>query len=152
MTWKEFLTCEYNLANNRQVRMLANYNILGCRVLKCWTKAANCSREEKWLNENRLLESAKQTLTSISFFGLTEYESLSQFLFEKTFGDKMKFLEPLVDGNHTKYELSEEYRNISNIKENNHLDIQLYEFTKKLFFKRVNYFKLKATQDLIKVS
>ena len=35
----DFLKCEYNLANNRQVRMLADYNRIGCDKLKCWLKS-----------------------------------------------------------------------------------------------------------------
>ncbi len=44
--------------------------------------------------ENDLLENAKKNLVSFSFFGLTEYQRLSQYLFEKTFKNKIKFSQP----------------------------------------------------------
>ena len=136
----EFLRCEYNLANNRQVRMLANYNKLGCNKLKCWLKTSNCSVEEKWQYDHELLESAKETLSSFSFFGLTEYQLLSFQLFEKTFEYKLRFSSSFpeqIESLGLKL-LESEYKDFKNqINENNHLDIEFYEFAKKLFFQRV---------------
>lgn len=150
-TWQEFLSCEYNLANNRMTRMLANYNLLGCRILKCWTHDGKCNEEEKRMQEKRLLESAKQTLLSMSFFGLTENQSLSQYLFEKTFKGVMRFTKK-VDDPVNEYENSEEMKSLDVIRRNNHLDIQLYEFARDLFFKRINYFKEKDSRNtLIKI-
>ena len=146
ITWKDFLTCEYNLANNRQVRMLANYNILGCKVLKCWTKSSVCSSKDKHINEQKLLQSAKNTLVNqLSFFGLSEYQNLSEYLFIKTFGEnKFKFSVSIRDLNQTTA-LNATINGhagiyIEKIRENNHLDIQLYEFAKEVFFKRVEFF------------
>lgn len=141
----EFLSCDYNLANNRQVRMLANYNILGCDALKCWTRSVTCSKELKNYYEQKLLQSAKHTLVGLSFFGLTEYPKLSEYLFLKTFKeDKFKFIEPIKEINQTiadivlKHE-AEKYMN--KIIENNRLDIELYDFAKELFFNRVNFYR-----------
>ena len=49
--------------------------------------------------ENDLLENAKKNLVSFSFFGLTEYQRLSQYLFEKTFKNKFKFSQPFSEIN-----------------------------------------------------
>ena len=49
--------------------------------------------------ENDLLENAKKNLVSFSFFGLTEYQRLSQYLFEKTFKNKIKFSQPFFEIN-----------------------------------------------------
>ena len=67
--------------------MLANYNILGCNALKCWTKTANCSKKLKEYYDRKLLQSAKHTLVGLSYFGLIEYPKLSEYLFLKTFGE-----------------------------------------------------------------
>ena len=146
VTWVEFLKCEHNLANNRQVRMLANYNEIGCDKLNCWLKSSECSPELKRKYEQELLESAKKTLLSFSFFGLAEFENLSFYLFEKTFENKLKFsanhikqreslVEKLFSSNYSSYE--------NEINENNHLDLKLYEFANTLFFERVNFFFIK---------
>jgi heparan sulfate 6-O-sulfotransferase HS6ST1 len=144
LTWKNYLDCEYNQANNRQVRMLANYNILGCNVLKCLTKSSKCSIRQKYINQQKLLLSAKRTLIDIDFFGLVEYQKLSEYLFIKTFSEnKFKFSVSAVDLNETiamNSLNSEAGSNLEQIAENNHLDIQLYQFAKELFFKRIEFF------------
>lgn len=145
ISMQEFLKCDVNLGNNRQVRMLADYNVIGCTALKCWTKSANCSQKMKEFNEQKVLHSAKHTLLGLAFFGLTEYQTLSEFLFVKTFGDnKFKLSEPIIEKKDTQASISmkgEAGKYIDRIKSNNHLDIQLYEFAKEIFFKRVAYFK-----------
>jgi hypothetical protein len=139
LTWQEFLNCEHNLGNNRQVRTLANYNIIGCSVLKCWLKSSNCSHELQKIYEQKLLQSAKHTLLGLSFFGLAEYPQLSEYLFIKIFDEnKFKFKKSFaITGDHT----GDTGGFIDEIKKNNHLDTQLYEFAKELFFKRVEYFQ-----------
>lgn len=145
VSWVNFLNCENNLANNRQVRMLANHNILGCNALKCLVESTNCSSELKLLNQQKLLESAKHTLVGLAFFGLTEHQELSEYLFLKTFNEnKFQFTQPIKDINETIAKKSldgEASKYIERIKEKNNLDIELYNFAKELFFKRVNYFK-----------
>jgi hypothetical protein len=34
-TWEDFINCDFNQANNRQIRMLADYCEIGCETLKC---------------------------------------------------------------------------------------------------------------------
>lgn len=64
------MACPYNLANNRQTRMLADLSIIGCY---------NSSLSS--VDRDRLmLASAKHNLKHMPFFMLTEYQKVS-FLF-----------------------------------------------------------------------
>jgi heparan sulfate 6-O-sulfotransferase HS6ST1 len=142
--WSAFLDCEYNLANNRQVRMLANYYELGCGKLKCWIKGSNCSLALKKRYEEDILENAKKNLVSMGFFGLAEYQSLSQYLFEKTFQNRFMFTKAF-SVNKERVGLESVglklkcYKN--DIYERNSLDVRLFEFARRIFFERVHYFK-----------
>jgi hypothetical protein len=151
-TWNDFLKCEYNLANNRQVRMLANYNEIGCGALRCITKSSNCSEEMKNYYDELLLESAKKSLLSFTFFGLSEYQNLSFLLFHKIFSNQLKF-----KNNFSKQKVtlgksllgSKFHVYLNEINENNKLDIKLYEFGKKMFFERLSYFQIIDLQSII---
>jgi len=135
----EFNNCKWNLAPNRQVRMLANlgyqcyHNIIPINL----TSAAYHHRMSK------LLESAKANLEySFSYFLINEYRLLSQYLFEHTFG--LKFNKKFVQKEATK--ASSAYKSLTKaelakIVELNKYDIQLFNFAKKLFLQRINYFK-----------
>jgi heparan sulfate 6-O-sulfotransferase HS6ST1 len=139
VTWKEYTSCRHNLGNNRQVRMLADYNELGCKSLKCLT--GECTSNETYYFERRLLESAKKTISSMRFFGITEFQENNQYLFEKTFNGIFKFLKPLEQ---IKYNISNYSNNETNIEDAvrlNKLDIELYEYAVKLFLQRVNDYK-----------
>ena len=143
-TWDDFLNCDHNQANNRQVRMMADYNEIGCECLHCWTQNENCSQEMKNSNEEKILENAKTNLRSLSFFGLAEYQELSQYLFEKTFQDTLKFSKNLtLDKRRQSSELVEtEFKNHQNIiAEKNSLDIVFYKYAEKIFFARISYFQ-----------
>ena len=96
-TWQTLLDCEYNRAVNQQVRMLTDFEQIGCDVLNCWLKSNNCTQSQKKFSESRMLESAKNTLKSMKFFGITEYQELSEYLFEKTFDYKYKFSNTPID-------------------------------------------------------
>ena len=94
-TMQELIECEHNVAFNMQVRMLADYDDIGCHSLHCWMN--QCPLVVRVSNEKKLLESAKQTLVSMKFFGLTEYQELSEYLFEKSFNDKYKISTTTID-------------------------------------------------------
>ena len=147
-TWKDFLACDYNQANNRQVRMLADFFEIGCNSLDCWTKSEkNCSKDMKSSYEAKILENAKKNLRSLSFFGLTEHQSLSQYLFDKTFQKNLKFSENSIGLAEENERLSSkllefEFKNYRNeIIARNTLDIALHEYAEKIFFARVSYFQ-----------
>nr|KAF7409184.1 hypothetical protein H0235_014036 [Vespula pensylvanica] len=73
---EQFMECPYNLASNRQTRMLADLSIVGCY---------NSTLSS--LDRDRLmLASAKHNLQFMPFFMLTEYQKVGQYSFEETFG------------------------------------------------------------------
>lgn len=79
----EFLACPFNLAFNRQTRMLADLTLVNCY---------NKSSMDTRTRENILLESAKKNLLNLAFFGIKERMEDSQFLFEQVFRLKFVFL------------------------------------------------------------
>ncbi|XP_056642304.1 heparan-sulfate 6-O-sulfotransferase 2 isoform X2 [Diorhabda carinulata] len=129
----EFMNCESNLGNNRQTRMLADLELVGCY------NRSYMSLDDR----NRiLLASAKKNLLSMAFFGLTEYQKISQYIFEETFN--LRFAVPFEQNNATvsSYTLTTLTSDQSEkIKKLNNLDIQLYSFAKKILFERFERLK-----------
>lgn len=135
ITFEEFIGCPWNLAFNRQTRMLADLRRVNCY------NTTGISTEKRG---KVMLESAMRNLREMAFFGLTEYQEESQYLFEKTFG--LKFQDPF-----TQFNLSETTAGtktpkfnssmLSQIKALNSLDLKLYEFARDLFFKRSKRFR-----------
>ncbi|XP_069069833.1 heparan-sulfate 6-O-sulfotransferase 1 isoform X2 [Pleurodeles waltl] len=128
-TLAEFMECPYNLANNRQVRMLADLSLVGCYNMS-------------FIPENKraqvLLESAKKNLKDMAFFGLTEFQRKTQYLFERTFN--LKFIRPFMQYNNTRaggVDLDND--TIQRIEELNDLDMQLYDYAKDLFQQRYQF-------------
>ncbi|XP_011844192.1 PREDICTED: heparan-sulfate 6-O-sulfotransferase 2 isoform X2 [Mandrillus leucophaeus] len=134
---KEFMDCPYNLANNRQVRMLSDLTLVGCYNLSVMP--------EKQRNKV-LLESAKSNLKHMAFFGLTEFQRKTQYLFEKTFN--MNFISPFTQYNTTRassVEINEEIQ--KRIEELNFLDMELYSYAKDLFLQRYQFMRQKEHQE-----
>ncbi|XP_071395491.1 heparan-sulfate 6-O-sulfotransferase 2 isoform X1 [Centroberyx affinis] len=123
---QEFMDCPYNLANNRQTRMLADLSLVGCYNVSAM------SEEERWAV---LLESAKRNLRGMAFFGLTEYQRKTQYLFERTFN--LEFIAPFTQLNGTRAAsvdvASETQRRIRQL---NRWDVELYEYARDLFLQR----------------
>uniref|UniRef100_A0A1B0G735 Heparan-sulfate 6-O-sulfotransferase n=1 Tax=Glossina morsitans morsitans TaxID=37546 RepID=A0A1B0G735_GLOMM len=135
VTLDEFAACESNLAVNRQTRMLADLALVGC-----YNKSSMTSHER----DRVMLASAKRNLAAMAYFGLTEYQKISQYIFEETFN--LRFAIPFEQHNTTVSALA--IHNLSNeqkrrIKELNSLDIQLYTFAKNLLFQRFETLKAK---------
>nr|CAI5853179.1 unnamed protein product [Callosobruchus analis] len=91
-----------------------------------------------------MLASAKKNLQSMAFFGLTEYQKISQYIFEETFN--LRFSIPFEQNNSTVSSstittLTPEQT--ERIAELNSLDIELYSFAKKLLFARFEQLKAK---------
>ncbi|XP_034545764.1 heparan-sulfate 6-O-sulfotransferase 2 isoform X1 [Notolabrus celidotus] len=125
-TLQEFMDCPYNLANNRQTRMLADLSLVGCYNVSAMNE------EERWA---LLLESAKRNLLGMAFFGLTEYQRKTQYLFERTFN--LEFIAPFTQLNGTRASGVEvpaetEHR----ILKLNRWDVELYEYARDLFLQR----------------
>lgn len=93
--------------------------------------------------EKVLLASAKKNLNSMAFFGLTEYQKISQYIFEETFN--LRFAIPFEQNNSTVSSSTLSTLTAAQsakISELNHLDIDLYNYAKKLLLERFE--KLKA--------
>ncbi|KAL7840589.1 hypothetical protein AOLI_G00259120 [Acnodon oligacanthus] len=128
-TLQQFMDCPYNLANNRQVRMLADLSLVGCY---------NLSTLPEKKRAQILLESAKKNLRDMAFFGLTEFQRKTQYLFERTF--RLRFIRPFVQYNSTRaagVDLDE--GTVRHIEELNELDMRLYDYAKDLFQQRYMY-------------
>ncbi|XP_027029371.1 heparan-sulfate 6-O-sulfotransferase 1-B isoform X1 [Tachysurus fulvidraco] len=128
-TLQQFMECPYNLANNRQVRMLADLSLVGCY---------NASTLPDKQRARLLLESAKKNLRDMAFYGLTEFQRKTQYLFERTF--RLRFIRPFVQYNSTRaagVDLDE--NTVQRIEELNDLDMQLYDYAKDLFLQRYQY-------------
>uniref|UniRef100_A0A914CBX9 Heparan-sulfate 6-O-sulfotransferase n=1 Tax=Acrobeloides nanus TaxID=290746 RepID=A0A914CBX9_9BILA len=124
----EFLSCPYNLAFNRQTRMLADLTLV-----HCYDKTAMPEKTR----DKIILESAKNNLRNMAFFGIKERMDDSQLLFETIFD--MQFTKSLADWNKTKsLNTPVTPLQMKIIQQKNALDIQLYEFALKLFEKRLN--------------
>lgn len=135
MPLDEFAGCESNLAANRQTRMLADLALVGC-----YNKTYMPSAER----ERIMLASAKRNLAAMSYFGLTEHQKISQYIFEETFN--LRFAIPFEQHNNTvststMNSLTAEQR--AKIDKLNALDIELYAFAKKLMFQRFERLKAK---------
>ena len=127
----EFMNCPFNSAINRQTRMLSSSGN-PCLPSVTYSNLVD-------------LETAKRNLQSMEFFGLTEYLSLSQRLFERTSYCRLhracsfqSYLEQDWSNNQTgdylegKLSASE----IARLRQMNSDDIELYQFARQLFFQR----------------
>ena len=135
ITLDEFMGCQWNLAINRQTRMLADL-----RLVNCYDSSGMSALKRRQI----MLQSAMKNLQAMSYFGLMEYQAESQYLFEKTFD--LKFFVPFsqVTQNETRAGKVLPTLNdsvLDQIKNLNSLDVELYALAKRLFFKRVTYFK-----------
>lgn len=120
------MDCAYNLASNRQTRMLADLSLVGCYNVSAM------SEEARWAV---LLESAKRNLRSMAFFGLTEYQRKTQYLFERTFN--LEFITPFTQVNGTRASSVEvPPKTQQRILQLNQWDVELYEYARDLFLQR----------------
>ncbi|XP_032887296.1 heparan-sulfate 6-O-sulfotransferase 1 [Amblyraja radiata] len=128
-TLKQFMDCPFNLANNRQVRMLADLSLVGCYNMSFITERKRAQI---------LLESAKKNLKDMAFFGLTEFQRKTQYLFERTF--HLLFIKPFIQFNSTRASgVETDNETFHRIEELNDLDVQLYDYAKDLFQQRFQY-------------
>ncbi|XP_074482757.1 heparan-sulfate 6-O-sulfotransferase 3-B-like [Sebastes fasciatus] len=133
----DFMSCPSNLANNRQVRMLADLSLVGCY---------NMSSVSELDRGRLLLASAKANLRNMAFYGLTEFQRKTQYLFERTFG--LRFIRAFTQINSTRAAsvgISEKVR--WRIEGLNALDVELYEYAKELFLRRYQYNRQRQHQE-----
>lgn len=137
-TWEgveldQFIDCESNLAVNRQTRMLADLSLIGCYDKDYMSKADR---------DRIMLASAKRNLQSMAFFGLTENQKISQYIFEETFN--LRFQIPFEQNNSTVSSSTMptlSATQAAKIVMLNNLDIELYKFAKKLMWERFEKLK-----------
>uniref|UniRef100_A0A224XP14 Heparan-sulfate 6-O-sulfotransferase n=1 Tax=Panstrongylus lignarius TaxID=156445 RepID=A0A224XP14_9HEMI len=138
VTLDRFMACSYNLAHNRQTRMMADLALVGCYNTSYMSP----------LERNRvMLASAKRNLAAMAFFALTEFQRIGQYVFEETFN--LRFGVPFDQHNATLSSstlstLTE--AQVKKIKVLNSLDIELYEFAKTLMYKRFKKLKSRDPQ------
>ncbi|XP_039998244.1 heparan-sulfate 6-O-sulfotransferase 3-B-like [Xiphias gladius] len=133
----DFMNCPSNLANNRQVRMLADLSLVGCY---------NMSSMSELERGHVLLASAKANLRNMAFYGLTEFQRKTQYLFERTFG--LRFIRAFTQINSTRAAsvgISEKVR--WRIEGLNALDMELYDYAKELFLRRYQYNRQRQHQE-----
>lgn len=128
VTIDAFLDCPHNLAVNRQTRMLADLTLVGC-----YNGSVMSPQERDVL----ILASAKENLRKTAFFGVCENQTVSQYLFETTFG--LFFKKPFIQLNQTRSSLvlsGLSGASLQRIRQLNHLDVQLYEYAVQLMTER----------------
>ncbi|XP_077436161.1 heparan-sulfate 6-O-sulfotransferase 3-B [Vanacampus margaritifer] len=138
VTLADFMRCPSNLANNRQVRMLSDLNLVGCY---------NLSSMNESQRDHILLSSAMSNLKNMAFYGLTEFQRKTQYLFERTFS--LRFISPFTQINSTRaanVDLSEAVRR--RIEELNFLDVQLYDYAKDLFLQRFQFSRQRERREV----
>lgn len=137
VTLDEFAACDSNLAANRQTRMLADL-----ALVNCYNKTSMPHHER----DRIMLASAKRNLAAMAYFGLTEFQKMSQYIFEETFN--LRFAIPFEQHNTTisvaaVSNLRPDQR--KHIEQLNALDVELYTFAKNLLFQRFQRLKVKDT-------
>uniref|UniRef100_T1IVF7 Heparan-sulfate 6-O-sulfotransferase n=1 Tax=Strigamia maritima TaxID=126957 RepID=T1IVF7_STRMM len=129
----EFMSCKSNLAINRQTRMLANLDLVGCYNTSLMTP------EER---DTIMLSSAKENVRKMAFFGLCEHQLINQYLFENIFD--MHFLTQFRQFNETHVATllkSVSTAQVEQIRQLNRLDIELYEYAQTLLLQRFEQMK-----------
>lgn len=117
------------MAVNRQVRMLANLS-----KVNCYNRTGMSEKERNDI----MLESAKENLLSMGFFGMTEFQLQSQKLFESTF--HLNFHEDFEQYNYThSNRVNLTWNQLVQITKLNKIDMLFYDFAKNLFFQRLEY-------------
>ena len=107
------------------------------RLVNCYntTTLSNSQREKT------ILASAKNNLERLAFFGITSEQAKSQYLFEDTFN--LKFKVPFeVQSQHSKNEIADlDDETLTNIKDLNNLDVELFQYAQQLMHSRFNEVK-----------
>ncbi|CAP33109.2 Protein CBR-HST-6 [Caenorhabditis briggsae] len=125
---EEFISCPYNLAFNRQTRMLSNLSLVGCY---------EHLRRPSYEQDKIMMESAKENLRNMAFFGIKERMDDSQYFFEATFD--MKFSRKMsVWGKSKSNDTVLTASQLAYIRNVNKLDWELYEYALQLFNERLS--------------
>jgi len=132
---QEFMACSDNLASNRQTRMLADLELVHCY---------NKTSMDPHRRDLIMLNSAKSNLERMAYFGMTEEQKISQYLFEETFNLEFKTSFQQYNKSDTHSGASKERLDesiLEKIRTINHLDIELHKFAHKLLKDRFESMK-----------
>ena len=113
--------------------MLANLELVNCY---------NTSGMDREYRDMIMLESAKENLLRMSFFGLTELQAESQYIFQETFNLRFNTRFSQYGRDHASkiHDRLNDHK-IGDIEQLNHLDVKLYEFAKKVMMQRFEAIK-----------
>lgn len=136
LTWinvslEAFMNCSTNPARNRQTYMLANM-----RQVNCY----NLTGMDYDVRQKKILSSAKTNLLSMPFYAMTDFMNESIFLLQHSMGISLKN-RIKINPKPRASSLRVDQQILEKIKELNRLDIELYDFAKKLFFLRLKSVK-----------
>ena len=120
---EDFMNCTDNPAANRQVRMFVS----------CDVRQQRNGAMLAQLNDAILMD-AKRNLRQLSFFGLTEYQELTDKLFEFTFGTSSGHLRQSLQNRVSCLDV--DAATAERISRLNRLDVEFYNYAKELFFER----------------
>jgi len=104
------------------------------RLVNCYNMSS-MSRQDR---DNAILESAKNNLEQLAFFGLTELQNITQYMFEETFNlnFRVKFEQHPTSTSSFPASQNVTKEIIDQIRAINRLDVELYNFAKSLFLAR----------------
>ena len=108
-------------------------------LVRCYDTTA-MPREER---ERIMLESAKENLLRMAFFGVTEMQSESQHVFQETFNVRFNVKFP----QYNQAIASEALKSLADIQVEeirrlNHLDVELYAFAREVLLRRYKSLKI----------
>ena len=114
--------------------MLANMELVNCY---------NSTGMDGEVRDRVMLESAKENLLRMAFFGLTELQAESQYIFQETFNlrFKVKFNQYNEDYPSKKYHDHPTDGQVKKIQRLNHLDVKLYKFAREVMMRRFEFIK-----------
>ena len=152
-----FTACPHNLAPNRQTRMLADLALVNCYnttgqvtilLVKYFSieifSISSIKFQDPVTRDRIMLNSAKANLANMAYFGLTEEQEISQYLFEETFNLRFKtdFDQLNRSDTHSGHSLDKlDDAVIEKIRNLNHLDLELYKYAKILLKDRFDMMK-----------
>jgi len=138
VTLDAFMDCPYNLAANRQTRMLADLTLV-----HCYDQSLLAKHER----ERLLLQSAKANIAQrTAFYGIKESMNDSQWMFESLF--HVHFHGKMDNWTRDKSSnTTVTAQQLSRIRELNSLDIELYEYAVKLFKTRLTMLREKVKSE-----
>ena len=119
--------------------MLANLELVNCY------NTTGMEREER---DRIMLASAKENLLRMAYFGLTELQAESHYVFQETFNLTFK-VKNLEFNRHRESKINQALSSaqVRKIEELNHLDMKLYEFAKEVMMWRLEDIK-RSNQSL----